>query len=150
MQNHYNLLYREDEHEVIPVCQQFGMSLVPFSPLAGGHLSRKTWNSDSERSNTDKIIVSKYDRTKDADMKIVERVAELAGKYNVPMSAIALAWHYAKGVASPIVGATKISHFDDAVKAVDLELTAEDVAYLEEMYLPHAIKGQIQRDGKMY
>ena len=81
MQNHYNLLYREDEHEVVPVCRQYGMSLIPFSPLAAGHLSRRTWNSDSKRSQTDAVAVRKYDRAKEYDLRIVERVANLAEKY---------------------------------------------------------------------
>lgn len=150
MQNHYNLLYREDEHELIPVCEQYGVSLVPFSPLAGGHLSHKGWNIESKRANSDKVLSAKYDRAKDSDIHIIGRVAEVAEKRNVSMSEIALAWHYAKGVASPIVGATKASHFEQAVRAVDVELGAEEVSYLEELYTPHEIVGQIKRDGSMY
>lgn len=150
MQNHYNLLYREDEHEVIPVCRQFGMSLIPYSPLAAGHLARRTWEGGTKRAETDKVAVSKYDRAKENDMQIIERVAELAEKYNVTMSEIALAWHYEKGVAAPIVGATKISHFDTACRAVDLNLSNEDVLYLEELYAPHEIVGQIKPSGGMY
>ena len=150
MQNHYNLLYREDEHEVIPVCEQFCMSLIPFSPLAGGHLSRKTWDGDTKRGQTDVVLSTKYDRAKPYDIRIVERVAELADKYGVSMSQVALAWHYAKGVASPIVGATKVKHFDDACDAMDLSLSGDDVAYLEELYIPHEIVGQITHNGKMY
>lgn len=150
MQNHYNLLYREDEHEVIPVCRQYGMSLIPFSPLAAGHLARKTWESESKRGKTDVVANNKYDRAMKQDMQIVERVALLAEKYGVSMSEIALAWLYAKGVASPIVGATKITHFDAVCKAVDLTLVDEDISYLEEPYTPHEIVGQIKPDGKMY
>lgn len=150
MQNHYNLLYREDEHEVIPVCKQYGMSLIPFSPLAGGHLSRSTWKSDSARSRTDDVVNRKYDHEKDNDMEIVARVKEVADKYHVSMSEVSLAWLYVKGVAAPIVGATKPNHFAEACKAIDLELTKEDVEYLEELYRPHALVGQITHDGKMY
>ena len=150
MQNHYNLLYREDEHEVVPVCRQYGMSLIPFSPLAAGHLSRRTGNSDSKRSQTDAVAVRKYDRAKEYDLRIVERVANLAEKYGVSMTQIALAWLYAKGVAAPIVGATKVEHFDDACQAINVTLAEEDVAYLEEPYVPHEIVGQITRRGTMY
>ena len=150
LQNHYNLLYREDEHELIPVAQQYHMSLIPFSPLAAGHLARNTWNSGSARDQKDQTMHTKYDASMESDMKIVNRVEETAKKYGVSMSEVALAWHYAKGVTSPIVGATKVSHFDQAVKSVDLTLSEEDVKYLDELYVPHRLMGQIQHDGKMY
>lgn len=150
MQNHYNLLYREDEHEVIPICRQYGMSLIPFSPLAGGHLSKRTWDSDTARGRTDRVSANKYDRTKEYDVKIVERVAELADRYGVSLSQVALAWHYSKGVTAPIVGATKVKHFDDACDAMNLTLSDADTAYLEELYVPHEIVGQITHSGKMY
>ena len=143
MQNHYNLLYREDERELIPVCRKYNVSLIPYSPLAGGHLTRPVWNSDSKRSETDRVLKNKYDRARENDMQIIARVNETAEKYGVSMTQVALAWHYAKGVAAPIVGATKIHHFDDAVKAVDLELSQEDTAYLEELYMPHELVGLI-------
>lgn len=145
LQNHYNLLYREDERELIPVAEQYGVSLIPYSPLAGGHLTRKTWDSDSLRSQTDKMAKAKYDRNKENDLLIVQRVAELAERYGVSMTEIALAWHFNRGVAAPIVGATKVSHFMDAVKAVDFVLSNEDVAYLEELYLPHPLTSVIPR-----
>ncbi len=145
LQNHYNLLYREDERELIPVAEQYGVSLIPYSPLAGGHLTRKTWDSDSLRSQTDKMAKAKYDRNKENDLLIVKRVAELAERYGVSMTEIALAWHFKRGVAAPIVGATKVSHFMDAVKAVDFVLSNEDVAYLEELYLPHPLTSVIPR-----
>lgn len=143
MQNHYNLLYREDERELIPVCKQYNVSLIPYSPLAGGHLTRNTWDTASHRSETDKMLRGKYDPEKENNMQIVERVDALAKKYGVSMSEIALAWHFAKGVAAPIVGATKIHHFEDAIKAVDLELTEEDVLFLEERYQAHRIVGAL-------
>lgn len=143
MQNHYNLLYREDERELIPICRQYNVSLIPYSSLAGGHLTHKTWESGSKRSDTDKVLKDKYDRAKDNDMQIIQRVSELADKYGVTMTEIALAWHFAKGVASPIVGATKVAHFDDAVRAADMTLTDEDVKYLEEVYAPHEIVGAL-------
>lgn len=147
MQNHYNLLYREDERELIPVCQQYGVSLTPYSPLASGHLTRPTWDSDSTRSTTDGTMRNKYDRGREIDMPIVTRVAELASRYDVPMADVALAWHWAKGVAAPIVGCSRPSRVDDAVRALDLTLTAEDIAYLEEPYLPHELVGPIARPG---
>ena len=152
MENHYNLLYREDERELIPICKQMGVSLMPYSPLAAGHLTRSTWTTDTLRSRTDRVAMGKYDRTEEQDMQIVGRVAELAEKYGVKMQQIALAWHWAKGVASPIIGATKMSHFDDAVGALDVKLTDENIAYLEEPYLPHRIVGAIDKnpaDGVM-
>ncbi len=141
MQNHYNLLYREDEREMIPICRQFGTSLIPYSPLAGGHLSHTGWKSGSKRSETDAILRNKYDAAMENDLQIIERVNELAQRHGVTMSEIALAWLFKKDVASPIVGATKIPHFDDAVRAVDMELTDEDAAYLEELYRPHEVVG---------
>lgn len=152
MENHYNLLYREDERELIPVCRQMGVSLMPYSPLAAGHLTRPECNTDTLRSRTDRVAMGKYDRTEEQDMQIVRRVQELAGHYGVKMQQIALAWHWAKGVAAPIIGATKASHFDDAADALAVKLTAEDIAYLEEPYLPHRIVGAIDHnpaDGVM-
>ena len=147
MQNHYNLLYREDEREMIPVCRQYGMSLTPYSPLASGHLTRPTWDSDSVRSTTDATMRSKYDRERETDMPIIERVAELAGRYGVAMADVALAWHWARGVAAPIVGCSRPSRVDDAVRALDLTLTEEDVAFLEEPYVPHELVGPLARPG---
>ena len=143
MQNHYNLLYREDERELIPVCRQYNVSLIPYSSLAGGHLTHKGWQSGSKRSDTDKVLHDKYDGEMDNNLQIVERVSQLAEKYGVTMTEIALAWHLIKGVTAPIVGATKVSHFDDAVRAVDLVLTDNDVAFLEEPYKPHRIVGAL-------
>ena len=146
MENHYNLLYREDERELIPICKQMDVSLMPYSPLAAGHLTRPQWNTDTLRSKTDRVAMGKYDRTEEQDMQIVERVHELAQRYGVKMQQIALAWHWAKGVASPIIGATKASHLEDAAKALEVKLTAEDVAYLEEPYVPHRIVGAINHN----
>ena len=146
MENHYNLLYREDEHELIPICRQMGVSLMPYSPLAAGHLTRPTWNTDTLRSKTDRVAMGKYDRTEEQDMAIVGRVHELAERYGVKMQQIALAWHWAKGVASPIVGATKACYLDDAAEALSVKLTDEEVAWLEEPYVPHRIVGAIDHN----
>lgn len=146
MENHYNLLYREDERELIPICKQQNVSLMPYSPLAAGHLSRNTWNSESIRSRTDKAAAYKYNSTEDEDLIVVHRVYEIAQKYNVKMSEIALAWMWKKGVASPIIGATKANYLDEAVNALEVQLTDNDVAYLEEMYQPHKVVGAIDKN----
>ena len=146
MENHYNLLYREDERELIPICKQMGVSLMPYSPLAAGHLARPDWEADTLRSHTDRVAMGKYDRTKEQDMQIVKRVRELAERHGVKMQQIALAWHWAKGVASPIVGATKKSYLDDAAGALEVKLSEEEIAYLEEPYLPHRIVGAIDHN----
>lgn len=147
MQNHYNLLCREDEREMIPVCNQYNVSLIPYSPLAGGHLTHLNWETDTARSKTDNTLRMKYDSAKDNDLQIIERVNQLAQKYNVSMAQISLAWLYKKGVASPVVGATKINHFEDAVKAIDLDLSDDDCKYLEELYINHKIVGALP-EGK--
>ena len=141
MQNHYNLIYREDERELIPLCRQYNVSLIPYSPLAGGHLTHRGWNTDSARSRTDRNLRNKYDASRGADVHIVNRVAQVAEERGTSMSAVALAWLFAKGVASPIVGATNAAHFDDAVAAMELELTKKEIEQLEELYTPHAVSG---------
>lgn len=146
MENHYNLLYREDERELLPICRQMNVSLMPYSPLAAGHLARPTWNSDSLRGVTDKVARGKYDRMEEEDMKIVERVYELSLRHGCKMSQIALAWQWAKGMTSPIIGATKECYIDDAVGALDISLTSEEIAFLEEPYVPHPIVGAIDHN----
>jgi 1-deoxyxylulose-5-phosphate synthase len=148
VQCHYNLIYREDERELIPVARQFNAIPTPYSPLASGHLARKTWDSDSVRSQTDKVEHSKYDHNKSNDMPIVERVAELAQKHGVSMSQIALAWHWAHGPSAPIVGCSSPKRVDQAVAALDVKLSAEDVAYLEEPYVAHELVGPLARPGE--
>lgn len=143
MENHYNLLYREDERELIPICEQDGVMLMPYSPLAGGHLARPTWNSSSKRSQVDTSARSKYDHAEQQDLPIIKRVAELAAKHQVKMSQIALAWQWAKGVTAPIVGATKERYLDDAAQATEIRLTPEEVAYLDEPYTAHEIIGAL-------
>ncbi|QYN44444.1 MULTISPECIES: aldo/keto reductase [unclassified Gilliamella] len=143
MQNHYNLLYREDERELIPVCKQFNVSLTPYSPLAAGRLSRLEWHTDTLRSKTDQTAIAKYDGMEKSDISIVQRVHQLAEKYKVTMTQIALAWQFARGVASPIIGATKTRYLDDAVGSLKVSLTKEDIDYLEELYKPHPIVGAL-------
>lgn len=143
MQDHYNLLYREDERELIPICEQMNVARTPYSPLAAGRLCRTEWHTDTLRSQTDRTAARKYDTTEEEDRKIVLRVEELAQKYGKTMTQIALAWQFAKGVTSPIVGATKVRYLDDAAGALDVHLTAEDIAFLEELYVPHKIVGAL-------
>lgn len=150
LQNHYNLLYREDERDLIPVAKQYGVSLIPYSSLAGGHLSHTGWESGSKRSQTDKTLRNKYDRAKDNDLQIIARVDELAKRYGVSMTEIALAWHFKKGVTAPIVGATNPKHFLDAVKAVDFNLSDADVKYLEEPYHAHDVVGPLNETAHWF
>jgi 1-deoxyxylulose-5-phosphate synthase len=142
MQDHLNLIYREEEREMLPLCRAERIGAIPYSPLAAGRLTRD-WAADSSlRAETDQIAKMKYDSTADTDRQIVERVAELAARYGVPRVHIALAWLLQKEpVTAPIIGATKLSHLDDAAGALAVKLAPEDVAYLEEPYVPHRIVG---------
>ena len=142
MQDHLNLIYREEEREMLPLCREEKIGVIPYSPLASGRLTRD-WSSESTlRSETDQIAKSKYDATAETDRQVVERVAEIAEKHGVPRVHIALAWLLQKEpVTAPIIGATKITHLEDAIGALSVKLTQEDVAYLEEPYVPHRIVG---------
>ena len=141
MQNHYNLLYREEEREMIPLCRAEGIGIIPWSPLARGRLTRD-WDETSARSETDAFGRGLYANTGDADRKVVERVAEVAAARGVPRAQVALAWVLQKPeISAPIVGATKLSHLDDAVAAVALKLTADEIKALEQPYVPHAVTG---------
>ena len=141
MQNHYNPLYREDERELIPVCRQMNVALTPYSPLAAGRCARPNWEADTMRSKTDVVAHGKYDSTEEQDKTIAARIKELADNYSATMTQVTLAWHYAKGVASPVIGATKTKYLDDAAGAFNVKLTNEDVAYIDELYIPHKITG---------
>ncbi|EDP67680.1 hypothetical protein CAT7_03264 [Carnobacterium sp. AT7] len=141
MQDHLNLIYREEEREMIPYCLSEKISLTPYSPLASGRLTRDL-SIQTKRTDTDKIARLKYDKTADQDLEIIERVAQLAERYEVSRVHVALAWLLQKeGVAAPIIGATKLEHVETAVAAVDFKLTQEDVQFLEEPYIPHRIVG---------
>ena len=142
MQNHLNLIYREEEREMLPLCRDQGIGVIPYSPLASGRLTRDWATESSLRSETDQIQKMKYDAAAESDHPIVERVAALAQKYEVPRSRVALAWLLQKApITAPIIGATKLSHLEDAVGALAVTLSPEDVAYLEEPYLPHRVVG---------
>lgn len=141
MQNHYNLIYREDEREMLPLCKAEKIGVIPYSPLAGGRLTRDP-QEKTHRSETDEVQKQKYGATEEADRAIIDQVASLAGKYGVPRVQIALAWLLHKGpVTAPIVGATKISHLEDAAAALSVQLKPEELASLEEPYVPHRIVG---------
>jgi 1-deoxyxylulose-5-phosphate synthase len=142
MQNHLNLIYREEEREMLPLCREEGIGVIPYSPLASGRLTRDVSAQSTIRSETDQIQKMKYDASAQTDQHVIARVAEIAEKHNVPRSHIALAWLLQKQpVTAPIVGATKISHLEDAVGALSVALSQEEVVYLEEPYTPHRIVG---------
>ncbi len=142
MQDHLNLLYREEEREMLPLCRDQKIGVTPYSPLASGRLTRD-WSADSSlRAQTDQVAKSKYGATEEADRQIVEQVAELAEKRGVSRTQIALAWLLQKQpVTAPIIGATKISHLEEAIGALSVKLTEDEVACLEAPYVPHAIVG---------
>ena len=139
VQGHYNLIFREEEREMVPLCQEDGIALTPYSALAGGRLSKRPGET-SARLQQDAYARLKYDATAAQDALILERVAELADAHGVSMTEISLAWLLSK-VTAPVVGATKFSHIDGAVAAVELSLSQEELAYLEQPYLPHALVG---------
>ncbi|GHA16658.1 oxidoreductase [Devosia pacifica] len=139
MQDHVNLLYREEEREMLPVCEAEGIGVLPWSPLARGKLARP-WGESTRREETDQMVSRLYSKTEDADRQVAEVVADLAEKRGVKRAQIALAWLLSKpAITSPIVGATKPEHIDDAVAAVGLELSEDEIAALEAPYIPHAI-----------
>ena len=139
VQGHYNLIFREEEREMIPYCREEGIALTPYSALAGGRLS-KLPGETSKRLEADTYAKGKYDATAAQDARIIERVAELARVHGVAMTEIALAWLMGKG-AIPVAGATKLSHVEGAARATALTLTEEEVAYLEACYMPHLLVG---------
>jgi aryl-alcohol dehydrogenase-like predicted oxidoreductase len=142
MQNHLNLIYREEEREMLPLCREEKIGVIPYSPLASGRLTRDWSAEQTLRSETDQIQKMKYDATADTDRHIVERVAEIAEKRGVSRVHIALAWLLQKEpVTAPIIGATKIAHLEEAVGALSVKLTQEEVTYLEAPYVPHHIVG---------
>ena len=135
MQNHVNLLYREEEREMLPLCADQGIGIIPWSPLARGKLAR-AWDETTVRSETDGFGKMLYRQQEDADRAIVETVGAIAAERDVSRASVALAWHFAKGVTAPIIGATKPGHIDAACAAMDLALTEDEVRRLEDPYLP--------------
>ncbi len=143
MQNHYNLVYREEEREMIPLCENRGIAVIPWSPLARGMLAgtrAKLGDSSTSRSSTDELDQKLYDQPSDWD--VVDAVKRVAGRRGEPPARIALAWLLSKpAVTAPIVGATKLRHLEDAIAAVEIELTKEEVDELEAPYRAHPVKG---------
>jgi aryl-alcohol dehydrogenase-like predicted oxidoreductase len=142
MQNHYNLLYREEEREMMGLCTEEGIAVIPWSPLARGRLTRAWQSETTKRSETDRFGNTMYSRTEEDDERVVDRLGEVASKRGVPRAQVALAWMLSKPVVTaPIVGATKPHHLKDAVAAIELKLTAEEIAALEEPYTAHPVLG---------
>ena len=140
VQGHYNLIFREEEREMVPYCEEENIALTPYSALASGRLSRLPGDGGTKRAAEDAYAKFKYDATAEQDNVIIGRVAELASKHDVSMTEVSLAWLLTK-VTSPVVGATKFHHIEGAAKAVDLDLSDEELAYLEEPYVPHPLAG---------
>ena len=145
MQNHYNLVYREEEREMLPLCRAEGVGVIPYSPLARGFLAgdrKKGGGGDTVRANSDKLAAKFY--FADTDFTIADRVADIAARRGVSRMQVALAWMLSRpGVTAPIVGASKLAHLDEAVDALGLALTSEECASLEEPYQPHAVVGPL-------
>ncbi len=147
IQGHYNLIFREEEREMVPYCVEENIALTPYSALASGRLSRKPGEGDTKRAAEDKFAKFKYDATAEQDNVIISRVAELAEKHEVTMTEISLAWLLTK-VTSPVVGATKLHHIEGAAKALELELSEEEIKYLEEPYVPHMLAGVMAQNKR--
>lgn len=142
MQNHYNLLYREEEREMLPLCRAEGIGVIPWSPLARGRLARPWGSEHTKRYDTDKFGTSMYGQTEAADHKVVDRLGKIAEQRGVSQAQLALAWLLNKpGITSPIVGATKPHHLPDAVAALSIRLTPEEISSIEEPYTPHPVLG---------
>ena len=147
MQNHYNAIYREDERELIPFCIETGVGLTPYSPLASGRLAKDP-DIDilTARSSDDIVQKEKYDSFAKADLGIIKRIKEISLKRDISMSEVSLAWMLSKnGVVSPVIGVTKMHHLDDAVRAVDIVLTKDEIDYIDELYVAHNLVGPIIR-----
>jgi aryl-alcohol dehydrogenase-like predicted oxidoreductase len=141
MQDQYNLIMREEEREMLPYCRDQGIGVLPWSPLARGRLTRD-WDATTRRSSSDEFGGRLYRQAEEADRKVVEAVAEVAAAREVPRARVGLAWLlHQPAVTAPIVGATKIEHLDDAIAAVDVELSEDELGRLSEHYVPHAAEG---------
>ena len=142
MQNHYNLIYREEEREMMKLCQSEGIGVIPWSPLARGRLARPWKNEVTKRSETDRFGNTMYAQTEEADRNVVERVGALAQRRDISYAQVALAWMLSKPfITAPIVGATKPGHLEDAVAALSVKLSPEEITFLEEPYTPHPVLG---------
>ena len=145
IQNHYNIIYREEEREMFQLLEEEKMVSTPYSPLAAGRVCRM-WEGDTKRSETDKSGKRKYDSNKDIDLPVVKRIKEVADKLNISMAQVSIAWLLSKPlVASPVIGCTKISQLEDLCKVVKVKLSENDIKYLEELYQPHDTVGILKK-----
>lgn len=147
VQGHYNLIFREEEREMVPYCEEENIALTPYSALASGRLSRKPGMSNTKRAEEDAYAKFKYDATAQQDSVIINRVWELAEKHGVTMTEVSLAWLLTK-VSSPVVGATKLHHIEGAARAVDFDLADDEIAYLQEPYVPHPLAGVMAQNKR--
>ena len=142
IQNHYNIIYREDEIELAQLLEEEGMVMTPYSPLAAGRVCRMWEDKESKRSNEDKVAKIKYDSEKEMDMPVIKRIKEVADKLKVSMAQVSIAWLLSKKlVASPVFGCTKIKQLEEICKSVSIKLSEDDIKYLEELYRPHKLMG---------
>ncbi len=145
MQNHYNLLYREEEREMLPYCADQGVGVIPWSPLARGRLSRPAADQGTVRAGSDTIGQALYAGAESGDRAIIDALEQVAKARGLPMAQVGLAWLQHRGVTAPIVGATKPGHIEDAVASVDVELSTEELEALEASYVPHPVAGHAWR-----
>ena len=146
IQNHYNIIYREDERELTQLIEEEGMSMTPYSPLAAGRVCRM-WDDNTKRNETDLFAKKKYDDAKDNDMPIVKRIKEISEKMKITMAQVSIAWLLSKkSVASPVIGCTKIKQLEDLVEGSKIKLSEEDIKYLEELYKPHKTVGALSKE----
>ena len=146
IQNHYNIIYREEEREMFQLLEEEKMVMTPYSPLAAGRVCRMWEDNDSERYKVDNGNKKKYDNFKEKDMPIIKRIKEISDKLKISMAQVSLAWMFSKPlVASPVVGCTKISQLEDICKSVKIKLSDEDIKYLEELYVPHDTVGALKK-----
>ena len=146
IQNHYNIIYREDERELAQLIEEEGMSMTPYSPLAAGRVCRM-WDDNTKRCEKDQFAKKKYDSEKENDLPIVKRIKEISEKLKITMAQVSIAWLLSrKNVASPVIGCTKIKQLEDLVAGIKIKLSEEDIKYLEELYKPHKIVGALNKE----
>jgi aryl-alcohol dehydrogenase-like predicted oxidoreductase len=149
IQNHYNMIYREDERDLVQLIEEEGMQMTPYLPLAAGRVCRM-WEEDTKRYNNDPYNKLNYDTKKDMDFPIVKRIKEIADKLKISMAQVSIAWLLSKKfIASPVVGCTKLSQLEDLVAGVKIKLSEEDIKYLEELYKPHKLSGALKKGEKL-
>ena len=146
IQNHYNLIYREEEREMIQLLEEENIVMTPYSPLAAGRVCRLYTDEKTKRSSNDPGNVKKYEHAKDIDIPVIQRIKEVADKMKVTMAQVSLAWLLSKPlVVSPVIGCTKISQLEELVQVFKIKLSNEDIKYLEELYVPHKVVGALHK-----